>query len=187
MRIGARRKLGFEGLFCLTVIQSGDARLPCLQANQHLRQFAVGSRSRDHGNIRSALEDFFPFLLRHAPQDHEAFALGVELLVVVQAVKDLLFGFIADGAGVVEDQVGGDLGIYLLVALMAQRADDFLRVMHIHLATESFEIKRFFRRHIETEYTAVRGGHEWRSGHGRAAVSSEFRHPALKRNQRSRI
>jgi hypothetical protein len=57
---------------------------------------------------------------------------------------------------------------------MAKSADDFLRVMHIHLATESFEIKRFFRRHIETEYTAVRAGHEWRSGHGRAAEKSRI-------------
>jgi hypothetical protein len=43
---------------------------------------------------------------------------------------------------------------------MAKSADDFLGVMHIHLATESLKVKRFFRRHGETEYTAVGGGHE---------------------------
>ena len=174
VRIGARRKLGFEGFFGLTVVQAGDARLPCLQPAQHLRQFAVRSRARHHRYIRSALEDPLPFLLRHATQHHEAFALGVQLLVVVQAVEDLLFGFIADGAGVVEDQVGGDLGIHLLVALMAKSADDFLGVMHIHLATESLKIKRFFRRHGETEYTAVGGGHGCR-GEGALLVLSHRR------------
>ena len=156
MGIGARRELRLKGLFGLSVVEPGDARLPCLQPNQHLRQFAVGSRSRDQRNIGSALEDPLPFLLRHAAQHHEAFAGSVQLLVVVQTVEDLLFGFVADGAGVVEDQIGGGFGIYLGVAFMAKSADDFLRIMHIHLATESLKIERFIGRHSETEYTAVR-------------------------------
>jgi hypothetical protein len=39
---------------------------------------------------------------------------------------------------------------------MAKSADDLFRVMDIHLATESFKIERFSRRHGETEYTAAK-------------------------------
>ncbi len=154
VRVGARGKLGFESLFGLAVVETGDARLPCLQPAQHLRQFAIGGRSGNQRNIGSALEDPLPFLLRHAAQNDKAFARGIELLVIVQAVEDLLFGFVADRASVVEDQVGGNFRIHLLVALMAKSADDFFRVMDIHLATESFKIERFSGRHGETEYTA---------------------------------
>jgi hypothetical protein len=41
---------------------------------------------------------------------------------------------------------------------MAKRANDLLRVMHVHLATESLKIKRFRSRHGQTEYTAVTTG-----------------------------
>ena len=67
-----------------------------------------------------------PFLLRHATQHHETFARSVKLLVVVQAIEDLLFGFVADGAGVVEDQVGSRFRIDLGIAFMAKRANDLL-------------------------------------------------------------
>jgi hypothetical protein len=50
----------------------------------------------------------------------------MQLLVIVQPVEDFLFRLVADGAGVVQDQVGGSLGIYLGIALMTQSADDFL-------------------------------------------------------------
>jgi hypothetical protein len=59
-------------------------------------------------------------------------------LVFVQAVKDLLLGLVADGAGVVEDQAGFFFRLDLPVALLLQCADDLLRVMGIHLAAEGF-------------------------------------------------
>jgi hypothetical protein len=71
--IGARRKLGFERFFRLPVIEAGDAPLPCLQADQHLWQFAVGRRPGDHRHVRGAVENPLPFLLRHAAQDNEPF------------------------------------------------------------------------------------------------------------------
>jgi hypothetical protein len=35
-------------------------------------------------------------------------------------------------------------GFNLSITLMHQRADDFLRVMHIHLATKGLKVKRLF-------------------------------------------
>ena len=174
MAIGAGRKLGFEGLFGLPVIEPGDARLPCLQPDQHLRQLAVGGRSGDQRHIGSALEDPLPFLLRHAAQHDEALARRIKLLVVVQAIEDFLFGFVADGAGVVEDQIGGSFGIHLGVAFMAKRADDFFRVMHVHLATESLEIERFIGRHVKSEYTAASAGHDLRGRRCVVDTRAEF-------------
>ena len=67
-------ELGLEGLVGLAVVQAGDARLACLQARQHLRQFAVGGRAGDQRDIRRTLEDLFALLLRHAAQHGKALA-----------------------------------------------------------------------------------------------------------------
>ena len=84
----------------------------------------------------------FAFLLRDATQNGETLPLFVQRLVVVQAVEDLLLRFIADGAGVVEDQRGFRLCLDLAIALVHQRSDDLFRVMDIHLAAEGFDVKR---------------------------------------------
>ena len=60
-------------------------------------------------------------------------------LVFVEAVKDLLLGFVADRTGVVEDQAGIFFGLDLPVALMLQCANDLFRVMGIHLAAEGLK------------------------------------------------
>ena len=80
----------------------------------------------------------------------------MQALVFVQAVKDLLLGFVADGAGVVEDQAGIFLRFNLPVALLLQCADDLLRVMGIHLAAEGLKIKCFFGCHSNPKYTVMR-------------------------------
>jgi hypothetical protein len=49
---------------------------------------------------------------------------------------------------------------------MAKRADDFFRVMHVHLATESLNVEGFIRRHVESEYTAATPNHDRRGGCG---------------------
>jgi hypothetical protein len=59
-------------------------------------------------------------------------------------MKNLLFGFVADGARVVKDQSRFLYCFHLAISLMDQRADDLLRVMHIHLAAKSFQVKRLF-------------------------------------------
>jgi hypothetical protein len=59
-------------------------------------------------------------------------------------MKDLLLGFVADGAGVVQHQLRLFHGLDLAVSLVHQRANDFLRVMHVHLAAKGLKVKRFF-------------------------------------------
>src|ERR1700677_2902321 len=56
-------------------------------------------------------------------------------------MEDFLFGFVADGAGVVEDEVGLLDGFYLTISLVDERADDFFGVMDVHLAAEGFEVE----------------------------------------------
>ena len=81
-------------------------------------------------------------LLRDAADDGELLALLLQPLVVVQPVEDLLLGLIADGAGVVEDQVGLVHGLHLAVALADERARDLLGVMEVHLTAEGLNEKR---------------------------------------------
>ncbi len=56
--------------------------------------------------MRGALENLFAFLLCDAAEHAELFALGQEFFVVGQAMENFLLRFVADGAGVVENQVG---------------------------------------------------------------------------------
>ena len=115
--------------------------VPCLDLHQHLGQVAIRGRTTNHGNVRGALENPFAFLLRDAAQHAKDFALLLIFLVVGQAVKDLLLRLVADGAGVVEDQVRFLHGLYLAIALGNERADDFFGVMHVHLAAEGFQVE----------------------------------------------
>jgi hypothetical protein len=141
MRVGAGGKLSLEALVGLAVVESGYVAVPCLDLHQHLRQVSVRGGTADHGDVRSAIENSFAFLLGDATEHAEDFALFLELLVVGEAMEDLLLCLIADGAGVVEDEIGFFDGRDLAVALGYERADDLLGVMHIHLAAESFEVE----------------------------------------------
>jgi len=60
-------------------------------------------------------------------------------------MEDLLLGFVADGAGVVEDEAGFLLSLDLAVALGQERADDLFRVMDVHLAAKGLNVERFLR------------------------------------------
>ena len=91
--------------------------------------------------MRGSLENLFAFLLGYAAEHTKLLALGHELLVVRQAVEDFLFGLVADGAGVVQNQVGLLDRLHLAVALVHQRANDLFRVMDVHLAAEGFEVE----------------------------------------------
>ena len=61
--------------------------------------------------------------------------------VLVQPVEDLLLGLVTDGAGVVEDEAGVGLVLDLGVALGLEGADDFFRVVRVHLAAEGFDVE----------------------------------------------
>jgi len=56
-------------------------------------------------------------------------------------VEDSLLGLVADRAGVVENQASVSFILDADVALVLQRADDFFRVMGVHLAAEGFDVK----------------------------------------------
>ena len=83
----------------------------------------------------------------------------MHLLYVVEAVEDLLLGFVADGAGVVEDQPSLFDGLDLLVALGNECPNDLFRVMGVHLAAEGFEVKRLLGLggHTEVSITQAYG------------------------------
>jgi|SRR5579871_1026867 len=105
-------------------------------------------------------------------------------------MKDLLLGFVADGAGVVEDQSRFFYGLDLAISLVHQCADDFLRVMHIHLAAKGFKVKRFFllcahsiqynaaNKHsaFSSQHSAVTHPHEYNENfqHGGTEVREEM-------------
>ena len=97
-----------------------------------------------------AFENLLAFLLGDATQDAKAFALSFQLLVIRQAMENLLLGFVANRAGVVEDEVRLIHGLNLAVAFRHERADDFFRVMHVHLAAEGFEVKSLAGAHTHT-------------------------------------
>ena len=65
----------------------------------------------------------------------------MELLVVIQAVEDLLLRLIADRAGVVQDQVGRFFRLHLDIAFVLERSNDLFRVVDIHLTAEGLNIE----------------------------------------------
>ena len=93
--------------------------------------------------MRRAFENLFAFLLRHTAEHPELLALLLKGFEVGEAVEDLLLGLVADGAGVVQDQIGLLDGLHPAVALGNERADHLFGVVHVHLAAEGFQVERF--------------------------------------------
>ena len=110
----------------------------------------------------------------------------MKLLVVVEAVEDLLLGFVADGAGVVEDQAGLFFGFDLPVSLMQQCANDLFGVMGIHLAAESLKVEGFFGRHNKFEYRAFPCSESPTAKPAGFAVWGEERRPIANNLERKR-
>src|SRR5262249_39620641 len=75
MRIVASRQRSIE---CLVGIQAqtGDAAVTGFELNQHLPESRIARRTRYKAHVRRAVENFFAFLLRHASQYAEYFALA---------------------------------------------------------------------------------------------------------------
>ena len=121
-----------------------QAALPAgLDPPHHLRQFVdvMGAENQiDEGQF---LQQLFPFLLGHTttdPDDHPRIAL-LDRLETAKVAVDLALGLVPHCAGVEQHQVG-DLGaVDLMVADLLQQLDDALRIDHIHLAAEGFQIK----------------------------------------------
>ncbi len=105
MRIIAARERRVEG-FGVVETEAGDAAVAGFQLDQHLAELRVAGGPGDQRNVRRAVEDLFALLLCHAAQDAEDLALHAVALEVLQAVEYLLFGLIANTAGVVEYESG---------------------------------------------------------------------------------
>src|SRR5579864_1412881 len=120
------------------------SRVVGFQLGEYLRQIPVRCRSAYERNVRRALENPLAFLLSDTAEHSESLALRLQLLVVRQAMKNLLLGFIAYGAGIVEHQTGFFDGGDLAVSLGDERAHNLLGVMRVHLATEGFQIESLF-------------------------------------------
>ncbi len=112
---------------------------------QQLRELSVRRRSADQRNVGRALENLFALLLRDAAQHAKRLALLFILLVIGEPVENFLLGLVADGAGVVENQVGLLDRLHLAIAFLHQRADDLFGVVCIHLAAEGFEVESLLR------------------------------------------
>src|SRR5690242_4921924 len=97
MRIIAAGERGFES-FVGIENQAGDAAVAGFELHQHLGKLRIAGRAGDQAHMRGALEDPLTFLLGHAAEDSKHFALAMFFLELLQPVKDLLLGFIADAA-----------------------------------------------------------------------------------------
>jgi len=81
--------------------------------------------------------------LSHAADDtyDKGGVSGFAMLELAEARPDFLFGVFTDGAGVVEDDVGGIAVFGGFIALGAELAENELGIEDVHLAAEGFEIE----------------------------------------------
>src|ERR1700736_6643205 len=113
--------------------------------------------------MRSALENALALLLRHASQHSEHLAFSMLLLELLQAVKHLLLGLVPNAAGVVKNQIGLFRRTDLIVAFRNQRADNFFRIVHIHLAPKGLDIKSLHGIGFDSIVTRLQRA-SWRGG-----------------------
>ena len=95
---GKRRIEGFVGI----ERESGNPPVARLELYQHFGQPGVTGRSRDQTHVRRPVEYLLAFLLGHATDDREDLP-GAGSLEVLKTREDLLFGFIANAACIVEN------------------------------------------------------------------------------------
>ena len=94
--------------------------------------------------MRGAVENLLAFLLGDAADHGEDFPFPGVALEMLEAIENLLLGFIPDAAGVVENVVRRFHGVDLGVALVEERADDLFRVVRVHLAPEGLDVEGLF-------------------------------------------
>src|ERR1039457_344251 len=140
VRIVATREGRIER-FVRVEAEARDAAIAGLELYQHLGQLVVAGGAGDEADERRALEDLLAFLLRDAAEHAEDLALAVVLLELLEAVKNLLLGLVADAAGVVENEAGFFGRVDLGIALGEERANNFLRIVDVHLAPKRPDIE----------------------------------------------
>ncbi len=141
MWIRPRSKLRLKRQIGLPVIEPRNPLFPSLQPPQHIRQIAIRRRPRHQRHIRSLVEDLLALLLRHTPQHGELLPLTLQPLVLVQPVKHLLLGLVANRTGVVQNQPRLAFVLNAGIPLLLQRPNHLLGVMGVHLAAKGFDIE----------------------------------------------
>ena len=116
VRVGARGELGFKAFVGLAVVEPSDA-LPCLDLHQHLRADCDTKPSRRPGKHAARARKSSRLPAGPRTPARRISCPASQLLVVGQAMKDLLLGFVADGAGVIEDQPGLFDRLHLAISL----------------------------------------------------------------------
>jgi hypothetical protein len=94
-------------------------------------------------HVREAGEEVRPVALGHAPDDadHQVRLGHLAQPELAEAAPHLLLGVLADGARVVDHDVGRVAIIDRFVALGAKLAENELGVQDVHLAAEGFEVQ----------------------------------------------
>jgi hypothetical protein len=101
------------------------------------------ARADDQIDVRRTLENHPLIFLSHAAQDADDF-VGILLLGILQTAEraiNLVFGVLANTAGVEQDRVGVARIIGELKAAFAQAGNDKLAVEHVHLAAHCFDVQ----------------------------------------------
>ena len=147
MRIVAPRERGVESLAGFQA-QARHTTIAGFELYQHFGQPGIAGRPGHQAHMRSSLEDALPFLLRHASNHGEHFALAAGALELVEPVEYLLLGLVANAAGVVHNQSGGFGSLDLGVAAMNKSSDDLLGIMRIHLAAEGLDVKSLLGHYV---------------------------------------
>src|SRR5581483_2797224 len=91
--------------------------------------------------MRGAVEDALAFLLSYAAENAKNLTFAGFTLELLKTAEYFLFGFIADAASVVEDELGFvGLG-NLRVAAFEQSADYLFGVVRVHLTAEGLDVE----------------------------------------------
>ncbi len=89
----------------------------------------------------SALKDPLAFLLGDTAENAEDLPLPCFALKALKPMKYFLLSFVANAAGVVENELGISGFGHLRVASGEERSRDLFRVVGVHLAAERFEVE----------------------------------------------
>src|SRR4051812_43678783 len=109
--------------------------------------------AHDQVDVRSPFENEALVFLSHAAEDANDFArmFAFGVLETTQCAVDLVFGVLADAAGVEQDRVGVVRAGGELVTVFAQASDDELAVEFVHLAADGFDVE------LQSTSSEVRG------------------------------
>ena len=102
--------------------------------------------------MRRAFENPLAFLLRNTTQHAEDFSFARFPLELLQTAEYLLLRFVANATGVIENEFRLLGLLHLAIPLLHQRADNFFRVVRVHLATKGLDVKR-----LHSDFFGTRG------------------------------